>query len=488
MTRTQPASVARAVASDVLSPRRLPAAAAGLCVAVVAGAAAALSPLLAVAAAVAAALFVVVMAFPPMGAYVLIATTPLLAGIDRGVVMPLLRPDEGVLIIVVAAVVARSVVRIAAGAPLRARPDSVTVALAVLATTSSVVPLLWMLARGRAVTLDDLLYALVLWKYLALFVVIRTSVRSDDHILACLRLSMATAAIVATVGILQALQLFGVPGLLSVVYAPTSGEDALYIFRGTSTLASSHAVGDVMVFNVVIAVAFMVRGAASRWVMGSAAVLFVFGAVASGQFSAVIGMVVAALALGAVTGHLRRFVGLSVPTLGVAALILWPVIARRLEQFSSPGLLPRSWAVRLENLRTYFWPELFTDYNYVFGVQPSARVPGKEWWQDWVWIESGHTWLLWNGGLPMVAAYIWFTIEGFKAGVRAAVAPQHGRAIAGAAAVAALAVITALMLFDTHLILRGAADLALSLLALSLADVATRSGEDGDRGDAVAVA
>lgn len=478
-------SVSRA--GDVLAPRGFPVAVAVLCLAVVLGAAAALVPVLAAAFAVAAALFLVVVAFPPTGAYVLVATTPLLAGIDRGVVMPMLRPDEGVLIVVVVAVVVRYLVGVAGGAPIRVRPHRVVVALAVLAATSSILPLLWMLARGRTVAFDDLLYALVLWKYFALFVVIRACVRTDDHILTCLRLSMGSAAIVAVVAILQALQLFGVPGLLSVVYAPTSGEDALYIFRGTSTLASSHAVGDVMVFNVVIAVAFMVRRASKLWLMGSAALLYTFGAVASGQFSAVIGMVVAAITLGAVTGHLRRFIGWSVPTLVAAALIMWPVIQGRLDQFSTPGLLPRSWAVRLENLRTYFWPELARDYNVVFGVRPSARAPAREWWQDWVWIESGHTWLLWNGGLPMVAAYVWFTVEAFRAGVRAAVAPEVGRSIAGAASVAALAVITALMLFDTHLILRGAADLALSLLALSLVNISTELGKSDRVREALAI-
>ena len=62
--------------------------------------------------------------------------------------------------------------------------------------------------------------------------------------------------------------------------------------RGTSTLSSSFAVADIMVFNLAIAVAWALRLGARRALIVSAAAVFLLGAVAAGQFSGYIGLVV----------------------------------------------------------------------------------------------------------------------------------------------------------------------------------------------------
>ena len=50
---------------------------------------------------------------------------------------------------------------------------------------------------------DDLLYSTVLWKYLLLYWAFRVSIRTDSQVAHCLWFSMASAALVAVVGILQ---------------------------------------------------------------------------------------------------------------------------------------------------------------------------------------------------------------------------------------------------------------------------------------------
>ena len=201
---------------------------------------------------------------PPFAAFVLIAATPLIVGIDRGSVIPILRPNEALALVLATGLSARLAAEIIAGKPFRPRFSRVDVAILALAVTASVFPLLWMHARGADITQDDILYGLTLWKYYGLYLIVRASVRSVRDVEICLWLSLGAAAIVAVVAILQALQVFGVADLLARHYAPLGREQALDDMRGTSTIAAPQAVADVMTFNLAIAAGLVLRGSPRR--------------------------------------------------------------------------------------------------------------------------------------------------------------------------------------------------------------------------------
>ena len=84
---------------------------------------------------------------PPLAAYLLLAGTPLLAGVARGVV-PVLRPHEALGLLLGAGVALRALTQVAGGHPLPLRWTRLDTALVLLATAGSFLPLLWMLARG----------------------------------------------------------------------------------------------------------------------------------------------------------------------------------------------------------------------------------------------------------------------------------------------------------------------------------------------------
>jgi len=130
--------------------------------------------------------------------------------------------------------------------------------------------------------------------------------------------------------------------------------------------------------------------------------------------------------------------------------------------------LPQGWVDRLANLREFFWPTLFSRFNWVLGVRPSPRIATRAFRTGYVWIESGHTWLLWSGGLPFVAAFIILVWVALRAARWTARSPGTAGIVAGAAFASLLAV-TILMTFDPHLTLRGSADLLFSLLGLMAA-------------------
>lgn len=440
---------------------------------VVLGLVLALAPFVGVGAMVALTLLVATFLHPPVAAYGLLAATPLVVGINRDAFLPLLRPNEALAVLFGFALIVRGLVQLAQGHPLQLRLRTTDGAILLLLSTGSLLPLLWMVVRGEAMTQDDILYGLTLWKYYAVYLIVRTSIRTERQVQRCLWLCMAAGSVVALVGILQSLKLFGVTELLASLYAPDGDTGALGI-RGTSTVAHAQAMADIMVFNLAVAAGFLVRGKSHRrWLLVALSVLFVFGSLASGQFSGALGLLVGVGAWGLVTGQLRRALLWLLPTLPVAGLALYPVISRRLSGFSSSAGMPGSWVARLDNLETYVLPVLGRDFNYVLGVRPAARIPLAGTVDEFIFIESGHAWLLWVGGLPFLLAFVLYLATNLRATARIARRRADAIGVAAIAGFVSLAVIAVLTAFDPHLTLRGAADLHFALLALSF--TATRS-------------
>jgi murein biosynthesis integral membrane protein MurJ len=402
---------------------------------------------------------------PAVAAYLIIFLTPLTAGIDRGTVLPVLRPNEALAALVGAALAVRWLVSLRTGAVRLARLNAIDGAFLALAVFSSIVPLLMMLARRREISADDLQYAIVLWKYLAVYLIVRFSISTEKQAYRCVALSMAAACIVCVIGILQALDLFGVPKLLGLLYAPFGVERTLAIGRGSSTLALAAAVADLAILNLALAVGLLLRGAKHRLLLGGVVLICLFGTLGAGEFSTIIGLLVAMATL-IIVSRAGRLVGYAVPLLILGAIVMWPVIQTRLMGFQSASGLPDSWIVRLRNLNTYFWPELGAHGNWLLGVRPSARVPAAHEEFGYVWIESGYTWLLWGGGIPLLGAYVYFVVVAVR---KAADAARHATGVLSAIGLAILAAVAAdviLMFFDPHLTYRGAADALFGLLAI----------------------
>jgi len=159
-------------------------------------------------------------------------------------------------------------------------------------------------------------------------------------------------------------------------------------------------------------------------------------------------------------------------------VLLWPVIELRLSGFHSTTGLPPSWVDRLYNLRTYFWPVLSSDHNWILGVRPSPRIATSSKRLGFIWIESGYTWLIWGGGIPLLASYIAFAGAVLRKGL--AYARRADTAgIAATAVTAAMCSQVVLMVLDPHLTFRGSGDALFLLLALIRKLPARRTSPDG---------
>jgi putative peptidoglycan lipid II flippase len=434
--------------------------------AVTVGVMCALRPKLTIALALVAVLLICVAARPALAAYLIIALAPLTAGINRGSAVPILRPNEAITLTVGAALAARGLVRMRTGRLPRLRLDRLEWALLVLAVASSFMPLLWMLVRQQHISKDDLEYALVLWKYLGLYAIIRASVTTELQVRRCMWLSVAAASVVAMLAILQSLGLFGIPGLLAHYYAPFGYTNA-FAARGSSTLGLPAATADLAIINLAVISGLWTRYQRYRLVLAAAAGLLIMGALSAGEFSSAIGLFVGVVCISIVISK-PRLLWAFVPSAAVAGFALRPVISRRLSGFQSASGLPVSWTGRLQNLQTYFWPKLFSDWNFVLGVEPSARIAVSTQATGYVWIESGYTWLLWGGGIPLLAAFVFLVYAAARRGWRAARGGRDGSSVAGIAVFTAIIVITVLMVFDPHLTYRGSGDEFFALLALAI--------------------
>jgi hypothetical protein len=410
-------------------------------------------------------ILIVVMLHPQVAAYLLLAITPLVAGIDRGAGIPFLRPTEALAALVGAGLLGRGVlVALHEGVP-PFRPSTTDVAIGALLATGSILPFLWMLARGVQVTGDDVLYGLVLWKFFAIYLIFRFSIRTEPQVRTCLWIVMITGSLVAIIAMLQALGVPPVTAFVSRYYSQYGDSTSALNGRGGATFGLPIALADFMLFDLAIAAGFLLTARRRRPAVYIMAGLFVGGVFASAEFSALIGLLVAVVAL-AIFARRRTIVLYILPALFLAVFVLRPVIEQRLLGFQSVSGLPVSWTGRIHNLTSYFWPQLFSGDQFVLGVRLSARVVVPSQATGYVWIESGYTWLLWSGGIPFLLAFIWFTSVGIRHGVATARARADAIGIAGLAAATGLSVVAVLMLFDPHLTYRGAADLLFALLAL----------------------
>ncbi len=413
-------------------------------------------------------LFALIVARPQFGAYLYLFVSPLIVGIARGELIPFARPNELLILMIAAALGTRAILSMCSGQFRGVAICRMDVAFVLLAVTSSIVPILWRFARGLPLSTDDILYSMVLWKYYLLYRSFQASISTVPQLSRCLVVSMASGTIVAVVGMFQVLGLFGVAEFLHAHYdQPFEGHLDVMTTRGTSTVASSFGLADLMIMNLMIAMALLHVGGQRRLHLVAVSAIFLCGCVAAGAFSGFIGLAVAVLAFGVITGRLIQFIGYGIPVALAASAVFWPVIEHRLAGFESPSGLPHSWVGRWKNLQEAFFPQLFSDLNWILGVQPAPRLPAPETWREYIYIESGYVWLLWIGGIPFFLAFVYFVCVALQDLWKLVRTRRDAVGVTATATLSYLFVILVLMLFDPHLTGRGAADLFFPLLALS---------------------
>jgi hypothetical protein len=448
---------------------------AAIATALVAGLAAAFAGPAAVAVAAAAGVFGLVSWRPVLATYLYLATLPFLAGIERGLLVPLLRPNEALLLLVMSGAMAGGYIRAMKGAHLPLRLSPFDIPLAAFVLLSTVWPISSMLLRGVPPSWADLAAVLPMCKLAGLLLLVRATVSTPMQVRWCIRLIIGGAVGVAAITLLQRLSIGPVPELLSTWWP--AGPEGLE--RGTSTLSNAIATGDYLLIGLSLLVVSGVRGLVSRWTLGGGGLVLLVGILATAQFSTWLGAVIVGTLLvwrlPAVRGALLRLT----PVLGVIVLLSAPILIGRFRDISG-GSAPQSWLVRWDNLTYFYIPQLVHNGHFLLGVSPNSVVIPPDTARDVVFLESGYLQFLWVGGVPLLVGFIALSMAVFRLTRRLETRTDGVGACAFALATAWWMVVV-LSLTDIHLFMRGVGDLIFILLGVvtgrAVADRADNASE-----------
>jgi hypothetical protein len=400
--------------------------------------------LLGIAALAAAALWVVTLAWPAIGCGLLAVGIPLTGGLSRGAVIPILRVNEALLLLVVSALIVRAL-------PRRHRLTFTGIDLVVLAFCLGGVLIPWAVIslQHADAGLDDWRSVLAPLQYLLVYLVFSRVGLSERDLRRLLQLTMLASVLVALVALAEVANLPGVRASIASYFPPTGVAPGNATFRPTSLLGHYSAVGGFAVLNLVLALALAAARPAGFNGIWLAAVIALNAVVAlATQTQAPI--LVLPVAAVVVFVHLRRVprqVWLAPLALVTAGIALWPSLQARLQEqlgSGSPGagsgsLLPESLQTRIGYWQDFFVPSLV---NHGPWLGTGTLIPSEVPRPLVAFVDNGYLWMAFRAGAVGVVLMIalLLTIAGVGWSLRTAPLPLQ-RAI-GATVLASVVAIS----------------------------------------------
>lgn len=399
---------------------------------------------------------------PILATYVYLGTLSIVAGIGRDTLLPLVRPNEALLVLLLAGACFGGYLRYCRGDAITVRPHPLDVPLAVFLVMSTVWPLASLMLRGHTPAPSELAAVLPICKLVAIYLLVRFTVSTPAQLVRIIRLIVWPGALVAVIAVLQTLGVGPVVAALAAVWSPETASAAL-AERGTTTLASPIATGDYIILSLVLVICCGTRGVLHRGERLGLGLVLAAGVLASGQFSTWISAVVAAVLILWRFPELRGRAWRFLPMLLVVVAIGAPAVLSRLAGFSEFGV-PPSWLGRWDNLSNFYLPR-FDVLNVLIGVSPDPVLQAPETWRELIYLESGYLQFLWIGGIPLLLAFGWLSVAVLRTAGQLMTAPTALGATASALWIAWWFLLL-LTLIDPHLTMRGIGDLLFALMAI----------------------
>lgn len=294
---------------------------------------------------------------PVFGCAILAAGVPLTTALGRDTVIPVLRPNEAILIAVLIGLALHHLWR-----PRPMEYHRVDIGVAIFAVGSVLVPWLVLFLSRTWMDFDTWRAVLGPLQFLAVYLCFAQLRPSDGELRSLLNLTLLVSIIVGAIAVIE-LQDFppGAKGVLVGIFPPDHQPGPWDpIYRPTSTLGVYGAVGAFAALNFILALTLATRGLSRRENAWLTAVMVInLGAVVASLTWAP----AAALLIGAAMviwygRYVPRQIWIGAAAVAVALVILWPAVSMRIDQQQIGLGNIQTLDQRFRNWQTYFLPVL----------------------------------------------------------------------------------------------------------------------------------
>jgi O-antigen/teichoic acid export membrane protein len=382
------------------------------------------------------ALFLLTIRRPLFGCAALVLTVPLTAGLSRGSVIPVLKPNELILLIVLAGVIAHLVTI------KRIRPvGGLDLAVGGYVLGSIAIPWMVLTLSHYPADLDTWRTVLSPALFLVVYYVFSRTTFSEDGVRAVLNSAMLAGVLVC---LIAAAELVNLPGARSFIeaYYPAP---ILSSFRPSSTLGHYSAVGAFGALTYILALAIATvghPGFSTRWltfVMGTG----LLGVIVSQTWAPLAVLPLATLIIVLYGRRIPRELAITA-VLGIIGLIvLFPLISARFDSqhlISAQGFaIPESMQTRVRYWSEFIIPALSEHIWVGTGTVIPGTVPAPL----ATFVDNEYLWAAFRAGIPGVALLLGMLLSIMAVAVKIRTSKNPSQRAIGAAA---LATITMLLL------------------------------------------
>ncbi len=298
---------------------------------------------------------------PAAGCGLLVLLTPLTTGLGRGTIVPFLRPNEALLLALLASLALH---RLHHPHP---RPiTSLDLAVGSFAIGTVVVPSLVLLVSNQPGLpgTDTLRDVLAPAQFLLVYLVFSRTPLSSRSVTMILNLAMLAGVIVSLLAIAELVDVAGIRELMARYYPVPVTPSWDPVYRPMSTLGHYSAVGAFGAMNFALALSLAtVRHPdfSGPWLI-VVMVVNLAAVVVSLTWAPLLVIPLVAVIVLWHGRHVPRELGVTVVALAVAFVLFWPAVSERIAQqglASSVGLVvPQTFQTRLDHWQQFFLPAL----------------------------------------------------------------------------------------------------------------------------------
>jgi hypothetical protein len=341
------------------------------------------SPWLGLGAVMAIAVCLIVLGSPVMACYITIPVIIVGSGMQRGKLIPMLRPNEAAMVILLALVFLAAL-----WAKKRKNPGAwyAWLAAAIYVGGMTVLPAYGYLLRGYSPTASEWMYLFAPAQYFLLFCLFTLGMQNTTDHRRMVLWMLACGSLIAVIGLLQVAGVGFILNLLGNWYPSSHELMASSVGRATSLLGAWNSLGMFLMTMILLgwAVLSETQGMAARVLVLSAMGLSAACLLASGSYAGLGGVLFGIFIIEILGGRahllIPKLILLTVVFLIAFFIfrpVLEPLILGRLQfQFRGEVQLPQTFAYRLYVWRTVFLPDLIKN----------------PWWGNYLTVPSTYGW------------------------------------------------------------------------------------------------